>query len=132
MKRTVFIVLAGAFLVTGTAAYAHHSFAGTYHEDDTMTIEGQLVQFLYRNPHSFVHVVATDESGAEQRWSIEWGGVAQLNRQGVDRFTLKPGETVRIVGAPSRSVDVDHRLLMRGLERRTDGVVDFVWGGEVD
>ncbi len=129
MKRSVFLVLAGAFLISGTAADAHHSFAGTYHEDVTMTIEGQLVQFLYRNPHSFIHVMATDSNGDRQRWSIEWGGVAQLNRQGVGRFTLKPGETVRITGAPSRSVDRDHRLLMRGIERTADG---WSWGGEVD
>jgi hypothetical protein len=96
-----------------------------------MTIEGQLVQFLYRNPHSFVHVMAPDDTGAMQRWAIEWGGVAQLNRQGVNRFTLKPGETVRITGAPARNPE-DHRLLMRGLERKTDGAIDFTWGGEVD
>ena len=131
MKRTV-ILLAGAFFVMATAAYAHHSFAGTYHEEDTLTIEGRLVQFLYRNPHSFIHVLGPDENGEEQRWAIEWGGIAQLNRQGVDRFTLKPGETVRITGAPSRSVAKDHRLLMRGIERMTEGVVDFTWGGEVD
>jgi len=116
-------------LISGTAAYAHHSFAGTYHEDVTVTIERQLVQFLYRPPHSFIHVMATDSNGDAQRWSIEWGGVAQLNRQGVGRFMLKPGETVRITGAPSRSVDRDHRLLMRGIERTADG---WSWGGEVD
>ncbi len=33
--------------------YAHHSFAATYFEDKTVTIEGNLKQFLYRNPHSF-------------------------------------------------------------------------------
>jgi hypothetical protein len=129
MKRSVFLILVGAFLISGTAAYAHHSFAGTYHEDDEVTIEGQLVQFMYRNPHSFVHVIATDDNGDQQRWAIEWGGIAQLNRQGLDRFTLKPGETVRITGAPSRSVDTDHRLLMRGIERNADG---WTWGGEVD
>ena len=121
MKRSVFLLLAGTFLISGTVAYAHHSFAGTYHEDVTVTIEGQLVQFMYRNPHSFIHVIATDSNGDRQRWSIEWGGVAQLNRQGVGRFTLKPGETVRITGAPSRSIDRDHRLLMRGIERTADG-----------
>jgi hypothetical protein len=60
------------------------------------------------------------------------GGIAQLNRQGGDRFTLKPGETVRITGAPSRSMASDHRLLMRGIERKTDGLTDWIWGGEVE
>lgn len=129
MKPKVLLLIAGVFAVTATAAYAHHSFAGTYHEDDAVTIEGELVQFLYRNPHAFVHVLADDESGVEQRWAIEWGGIAQLNRSGVDRFTLKPGDTVRITGAPSRSVANDHRLLLRGIERLSDG---WTWGGEVE
>ena len=75
MKRLVFLLLAGAVVISGTAADAHHSFAGTHHEDDTETIEGQLVQFMYRNPHSFIHVIATDSNGDQQRWSIEWGAL---------------------------------------------------------
>ena len=129
MKRTVFLLFVCFMLLLDTGGSAHHSFAGTYHEEATLTIEGELVQFMYRNPHSFVHVLAVDDNGEEQRWAIEWGGIAQLNRQGVDRFTLKPGETVRIIGAPSRSVDSDHRLLLRGIERNSDG---WTWGGEVE
>ena len=44
-------------------AYAHHSFAATYFEDKTVTVDGKLVQFMFRNPHSFVHVEAPDEKG---------------------------------------------------------------------
>ena len=72
-----------------------------------MTIEGELVQFLYRNPHSFVHVMVTDKDGKMKRWAIEWGAVSQLNRQGVDRYTLKIGDQVEITGAPARNAD-DH------------------------
>ena len=64
MKRTLLalVITAGAFLTVGRA-YAHHSFAATYFEDKTIKIEGNLVQFLYRNPHSFVHVEAPDDKG---------------------------------------------------------------------
>ena len=49
-----------------------------------MSVEGDLVQFLFRNPHSFVHVEAPDEKGVMQRWSVEWGAGFQLKtiRQG--------------------------------------------------
>jgi hypothetical protein len=58
MKRTLLflVVAAAAVLSTQVSVYAHHSFAATYFEDQTVTIKGKLVQFLYRNPHSFVHV----------------------------------------------------------------------------
>ena len=129
MKRTLLglLVTAGA-MISGGPAYAHHSFAATYFEDKTQTIEGDLVQFLFRNPHSFVHVEAKDEKGELQRWAIEWGAGLQLNRQGVTRETLHPGDHVIITGNPGRNAE-DHRLRMRTISRPKDG---WKWGGTFD
>jgi Family of unknown function (DUF6152) len=122
MKRiSVVLVLIAVF---AAAAYAHHSFASTYDEAKKVTVEGKLVQFLWRNPHSFVHVMAPDEKGEMQRWAVEWGGAGQLGEQGVTRETLKPGDVVRITGNPGRNPD-DHRLRMITLARPFDG---FAWG----
>ena len=67
-------IIAGAVIGGSMQLYAHHSFAATYHEDKTVKIEGKLVQFQFRNPHSFVHIEAPDEQGVMQRWAVEWGG----------------------------------------------------------
>src|SRR5216117_4029097 len=83
MTRRFLVVLTIAIMGAGIAARAHHSFAATYHEDKTVTIQGKLVQFLFRNPHSFVHVEAPDANGVMQRWAVEWGGAGQLGAQGV-------------------------------------------------
>ena len=128
MKRTMFVLLAAAGLLSTVPAYAHHSFAATYFEDKTQTIEGDLVQFLFRNPHSFVHVEAKDEKGDLQRWAVEWGAGLQLNRQGVTRETLHPGDHVIITGNPGRNAE-DHRLRMRTISRPKDG---WKWGGTFD
>jgi hypothetical protein len=130
MKRTLFALalVAGAMVVSSGRAYAHHSFAATYFEDKTQKIEGNLVQFLYRNPHSFVHVEAPDEKGMMQRWAVEWGAGGQLGRQGVTRETLKPGDHVIIVGNPGRNPE-DHRLRMVNITRPSDG---WKWGGTFD
>lgn len=129
MKRILLalVITAGAFMAGGRA-YAHHSFAATYFEDKTQKIEGNLVQFLYRNPHSFVHVEAPDEKGVMQRWAVEWGAGGQLGRQGVTRETLKPGDHVVIVGNPGRNPE-DHRLRMVNITRPSDG---WKWGGSFD
>ena len=127
MKRTLLAGLVVAGLMAGVAS-AHHSFAATYFEDQTMTIEGELVQFLYRNPHSFVHVEVKDKAGAVTRWAVEWGGGGQLGRQGVTRETLKPGQKVVIVGNPGRTPE-DHRLRMVNITRPSDG---WKWGGSFD
>ena len=130
MKRTFLLLVIAGILISGATAYAHHSFASTYDETKKIQVEGKLVQFLFRNPHSFVHVMAPDENGVMQRWAIEWGGAGQLGGQGVTRQTLKPGDNVLITGNPGRNPE-DHRVRMVTLRRTSDG---FGWGtkeGEV-
>jgi hypothetical protein len=124
MRRVLFIVI-GAALLAGTAAYAHHSYAATYDQQNEVKLDGKLVQFVYRNPHSFVHVQAPDASGVQQRWAVEWAGTGQLAEAGVQRDTLKVGDAVVIVGRPSR-VRGEYRALMVRLTRPADG---FTWGG---
>lgn len=129
MKRTLlFLGLAvAAALCIQTNVYAHHSFAATYFEDQTVTIQGKLVQFLYRNPHSFVHVEAPDDKGVMQTWAVEWGAGGQLSRDGVTRESLKPGDDVIIKGNPGRNPD-DHRIRMQSITRPSDG---WSWKGVV-
>lgn len=125
MKSKLFIMLLAGVSMLGVRAFAHHSFAATYFEDKKVTIDGKLVQFLYRNPHSFLHVEAPDDKGQMQTWAIEWGAGGQLGRQGVTRETLKPGDHVIVVGNPGRNPD-DHRMRMVSIERPSDG---WKWGG---
>jgi hypothetical protein len=129
MTRRVGLVLAAAFL-SGVSALAHHSQAAQYDTSRQVKIEGTLVNFQFRNPHSFVQVEAPDESGAMQRWSIEWGGAGQLTLQGLNRNTLKYGDVVVITAHPSRTPN-DHKLHMVTMRRTSDG---WGWGqkpGEV-
>ena len=126
--RTMVVVV--GLLLAGVSAYAHHSQAAQYDTSKEVRIEGTLVQFQFRNPHTFIQVEAPDEKGDKVRWSIEWGGVGQLNGQGVTRTTLKYGDPVIITANPSRTPN-DHKLHMLTLKRTSDG---FGWGtrpGEV-
>jgi hypothetical protein len=107
-------------------ALAHHSFTATYFEDQTVTIEGRVLQFQFRNPHSFVHLQAPDENGEMVRWAVEWGGSSQLSNQGLAGATLRPGDVVQITGNPGRDA-ADHRVRMLYLYRPADG---FDWGNE--
>ena len=122
--RLIVLLIAAAALLAGVQLYAHHSFAATYFEDKQPTVEGDLVQFIFRNPHSFVHVEGKDEKGETIQYAIEWGGGGLLSGQGVTRETLKPGDHLVIVGNPGRNPE-DHRLRMVRLKRTSDG---WTWG----
>jgi hypothetical protein len=124
VKRLLFVACAAGAVLTGATAYAHHSFAATYIVDKEIKIEGDLVQFMFRNPHSFVHVMAPDDKGEAQRWAIEWAAAGQLT--GISRETLKPGDHVIITGNPGRTAE-DHRIRMRSIFRPKDG---FKWSGD--
>jgi len=124
-KLLILGMLAGS--VFGGRVYAHHSFAATYVVDKEITVEGKLVEFLYRNPHSFVKVEAPDDKGQTQTWAIEWGGAAQLGRGGVSRDTLKPGDHVVVAGNPGRDPE-EHRIRMHSITRPSDG---WKWVGVI-
>src|ERR1044071_2941011 len=99
MNRTRAIIIAAAVCAVSAVVEAHHSFVGTYDDKaPPMTIKGEIVQFLFRNPHSFIHVLAPDDKGEMQRWAIEWGGGGQIQRMGITRETLRPGDVVVITG----------------------------------
>lgn len=131
MKSRLFLFVSAGLLVFGlTRVDAHHSVLGTYDADLEVTLEGEMVLMLYRNPHAFVQVNVPDEEGQMQRWAIEWGGAARLSTQGVTRDTFKPGDKVIITGNPSRTPG-ERRVKMNTLHRPSDG---FAWGfrpGEV-
>lgn len=130
MRRLALCALTLTAALAGAASVrAHHSFGATYLNEE-IRLEGKLVQFLFRNPHSFVHIEAPDERGQMQRWSVEWSGTGALQRQGVDRATLRIGDEVIVTGRPSRTPG-EYRLQMVTLQRPLDGLS---WGnrpGEV-
>lgn len=125
MKRMVPLIVAVALVLAGiSTGYAHHSSAATYDGSKVVKIRGQLVLFLFRNPHVFVHMDIPDETGKLQRWTIEWGGPTQLGGQGVTRDTFKTGDELIVTGNPSRTAG-EHRARMLTLHRVSDG---FGWG----
>lgn len=124
-------LVAALLTLTAGVAYAHHSYAATYDTTDSVRLEGRMVQFTLRNPHSYVHVQVPgggDEGGELERWAVEWSGAGALSRQGVSRDTLRTGDRIVITANPSR-VRGEFRALMLTLERPSDGLT---WGTNPD
>ena len=123
MTRCLAVLIVAVVGLLSGPVHAHHSISATYLENKTVTVEGQLVQLLFRNPHSFVHLVVRERDGSAVRYAVEWVGANQLGGQGVGRDTLKIGDRVVISGNPGRN-SRDHLLRMLSLTRLKDG---FGW-----
>ena len=127
MKRrlSVSVMLILAVLVSAVAAaYAHHSVAALYDAGKTIKVEGRLISFSFRSPHSFVIVEAPDESGTMQRWDVAWNSARELQNTGITRESFKPGDHVIITGNPGRKAE-DHIIRMVTFLRPSDGLK---WG----
>ena len=124
MKTVKLLLLGLCVLFAAAPAYSHHSFPATYNVDVETEVTGQVVAFLYRNPHATIQVMVTGESGEKVRYLIEWAGAAALAGSGVSRGTLVAGDSVVIKGNPGRNA-ADNRMRLISITRPSDG---WVWG----
>jgi len=96
-----FAIALGALLVV-PHAFAHHSFAPHFDSSKPANISGTITEFEARNPHSYLHIAATDENGRTREYVCESHGVTQLSRNGIRPDMLKAGTKVRVTGSMSR------------------------------
>ena len=121
-------LVAGVFFVLRSSpAQAHHSFAVVYLEQDTIEIEGDVVEFQYKNPHAWVMVEGTEKGGFgnPKTYAAEWVSVSQLERNNIGKQWFKPGDVVRIWASPNKNPS-DNRVRLKRLERKSDG---WKWQG---
>lgn len=123
-RRTWWTLALWSLLSAGAPLVAHHSYSVYYLEDDTIEIEGDIVEFQYKNPHSWVLVKGRDVFGREAVYSAEWASVSRLEREGINARTLRTGDVVRIWASPNRNPK-DNRVRLKRIERRSDR---WSWG----
>ena len=86
-------------LCAATTASGHHG--ATFFDGDTeLRLEGVIIEFDYRNPHSWVYLSTTDPEGNPMELAIEGQG-SSLRPHGVTPDSLVPGDRVTAVVNPS-------------------------------
>jgi hypothetical protein len=117
--KHLLLAFAFAVCVIGVPLYAHHSFAAHYFEEQSVSIQGEVVEFEYKSPHAWVHVMAKDGNGQTQRFSAEWANPNRLQQLKITKDTLKAGDYVIITGSPGRNAS-ERRIHLKGIERPAD------------
>ena len=109
-------------LAISQTASPHHSFATHYDANNVVEISGTLSAVKMRSPHSFFEVDVVTEGGETETWDVEAHAVPILRRLGINRDTLKVGDSVTIRGPRSRRPE---KLLLFGAQIKTGGGLQF-------
>ena len=119
MGRTTYLLMYSALLCYTTSATAHHG-AAPFDTNQTVTIEGVITEFDYRNPHGFLYLQTTDASGNSVDVTVETVG-SSLRPYGFSAESLSAGEEVILVMNPSHRSPEEWGLGVEVI--KTDGAV---------
>jgi hypothetical protein len=123
VKRTLW-TLAIVMVAGAASVYAHHSFGAFYHEDQSITLQGEVRELQFRSPHVLLMFNGRTPQGQIAMYTAEWSNPRRLGET-MNKDTLKPGDVVVVTGAPGR-VASEYKLHLKSIRRLSDG---WSWGG---
>ena len=104
-KLSAVLILMAVTLAVSAPVFAHHGNAS--YDNKEVTIKGTVTAWLWTNPHTFLKLDVTDESGNVVLWVCENQAPSTLVNFGFTAKTFKPGDVVTVVlGAASKTLPV--------------------------
>jgi hypothetical protein len=116
MKRTLPTVVGLLGLVVSPAR-AHHSHPD-FRLDQKVTIEGQVEELRYANPHVVLKIRTAEGVVYSAEWQAAWW--LQLHAH-MTLTTLRVGDHVIVTGAPSRDPALHELVRLKEVRRPRDG-----------
>ena len=86
-------------------ALAHHSVPVNFDQSKEITISGVLTEAKWINPHSRFRIDVKQDDGKTVEWLVEMGAVNTMQRAGFEIEKFVVGDTLTIIGWPSRGRD---------------------------
>jgi hypothetical protein len=100
-SRSFRLAAVPAALLAAGAANAHHGF-GNFDRSREVTLEGTITSIDFVNPHAYVYFESTNSDGTKVAKRCEMRAATVLRRSGWSAEMFKPGEPIKIEGAPDR------------------------------
>jgi hypothetical protein len=76
-------------------AWGHHSH-GNYDITKWTTMEGTVTELHLLVPHSWIYLEVKDDKGQPTTWALEATGPGGLQRVGIKREDVKPGDAIKV------------------------------------
>ncbi len=115
----VFLAAVAVTVTSAGLALAHHSGV-MFDRSEVHTIEGEVKEWRWANPHSYLRINVADGGDSVVEWSFESTSSVLLARQGWRRNSFEEGERVSVHYNPLRDGGVGGNLV--GV-RKADGTV---------
>jgi len=104
-------LVTAAILLVAPPVLGHHSPVA-FDLASTVTLQGTVSRFDWRNPHVYVYVDVSDDSGEATEWLIEADSTPLMSRSGWTSLTLTPGDIVSFQLNPAKVSQKNHGLLV--------------------
>ena len=98
MKMKLAYLTAGLMLAAAAPVLAHHAFAAEYDDTKPVKVSGTVSKVEWKNPHIWFYVDVKDDAGKITTWGFSGGPPGMLQRRGITKDVLKPGDTVVVQG----------------------------------
>jgi hypothetical protein len=110
------ITLMVAVASVSSAAAGHHAYDANYTRERG-SIEGEVVDVFWANPHVQYYLEVTGDDGTTTVWIVESDNLNVMARDGWTSETLKVGDRVRVSGRLGREGRPRLALERESLER---------------
>ena len=93
------VVSVGIPMAAAVPALAHHSGAPYDHKKQD-SVEGEVKEWRWSNPHVWLQIYVPGEQGEKQLWSFEGTSPNVLLKQGFRRTSMQPGDKIKVTFYP--------------------------------
>jgi len=116
MRRTIGAII-GVVALASQAVQAHHGYAGFF-MDRTVTVEGDIEELRYANPHVVMKIRTADST----LYTVTWQAATWVAKQAaVTSSTFKAGDHLIVAAAPARDPASHELASVRVVRRPSDG-----------
>lgn len=117
MRHSLPVAIVMLVLAGGSSVRAHHGYPN-FLLDQTVSVEGEIVEMTYANPHSLLKIRTADGVVYTAEWqAASW----LLFHAHVTLTTLRVFDHVIVSGAPSRDPESHELVRLKEVRRPSDG-----------